>query len=244
MSKITKLFFVLLTLNFLLLASRFPLFAQDTTDPNADYLRDATKEKVRDQIQEDSALSLDNPKRAFAGEIIKITDNQVTLDTPRLGELQIIIPATVIIIGQNKAKTTFDKLQIGDYILAMGLLSSTTQLEGKRILVIDKPEPENRSIIFGKISDISKEEKVLTLKNEKRNEVYSLEIVSTSKMTKKAADKVTNIDITGLKTGDQVLVITTPSVNNPKMLSVQMLRVISAASQAQNDSALQNTPTP
>lgn len=195
-------------------------------------IRDKVKEIVQEKIKETQK----GQKAAFFGEISKITDEALTLQTTQ-GDKQLKIATDTAILGKGNKKITLKDIKTGLFAIAMGYLEDTNLLETKRLVVSEKIQTAARETAFGKITDISSEEEVLTIKNEKKNLIYTIEINDKTTITKKIDGKVQKIKLQALSKDDQIIAIGIPSENEHKIITAKIIHVIPGLSK-------EATPTP
>jgi hypothetical protein len=193
----------------------------EASDSAVQEIRDKVKEIVREKIEETQK----GQKAAFFGEIGKITDESLTLETTQ-GEKQLKIATDTAFIGKGNKKITLDDLQAGSFAIAMGFLEDSNLLQTKRIVISEKTQTAEREMAFGKITDISSEEEVLTIKNEKKNMIYTVEINEKTTITKKVDGKIQKIKFQVLGKGDQIIAVGTPSENEHKIITAKIVHVI------------------
>jgi len=198
-------------------------------------IREAVREKVRERVEE----VRQGIPRAYFGEIKQIGSQEFTLETRR-EEIQVKVSAETKIVGKNKQNLEFKDLKVGDYCIAMGYSTENKALEAKRIVLISKPKPPLRATIFGKVTDISEEEKVLTVKNERRGLTYTIATSEKTMITKKGETRIEKVDFSAIKIGDRVVVVGTRKENEEKIINAKIIHVIPGKALGQE----KTTPTP
>jgi hypothetical protein len=186
-----------------------------------DDLRDKVKEIVREKIEETQK----GQKAAFFGEISKITEEALTLKTTQ-GEKQLKIATDTAFIGKGNKKITLDDLKADSFAIAMGFLEDNNLLQTKRLVISEKTQTSDREMAFGKITDISSEEEILTIKNEKKNMIYTVEINDKTTINKKVDGKIQKIKLQALGKDDQIIAIGAPSENEHKIITAKIIQVV------------------
>lgn len=186
-------------------------------------LREAVKEKVQEKIQE---IKKGIP-RAYVGEITKIDidNSNFTLET-RSKTLQITTNEETKIIGAKKENLQLADLKIGNFCIAMGYLTDENTLQAKRIVVIPKPKPPAREVAFGKVIDISAEEKILTVKNERKGLTYTVEVTDKTMITKKLNNKIEKVNFSSIEINDHIVTVGTPTENEEKIITAKIIHII------------------
>ena len=183
-------------------------------------IREKVKEAVREKIEEVKK----GPKRAYFGKILKIGDTSITIDTAT-GEKEISLTAETKIDGKAGKEIELKDLAVEMYVICMGYLKDNT-LEARRIVVVTKPKIPAREVAFGRVTDISNEEKLLTVKNEKKGLTYSVEITNKTKITKKSDSKIVKAQFSDIKKDDRIIAIGTPTENEEKLITAKIVHII------------------
>lgn len=214
----------------------------EASDPAVQEIRDKVKEIVREKIEETQK----GQKAAFFGEIGKITEEALTLSTTQ-GDKQLKIATDTALIGKGNKKIAFKDLKEGLFAIAMGYLEDTNLLGTRRLVISEKTQTPAREMAFGKITDISSEEEVLTIKNEKKNLIYTVEVNDKTTISKKVDGKIQKIKFQSLAKGDQIIAIGAPSENEHKIITAKIIHVIPNGAQEEAEPtitpSLKVTPT-
>lgn len=212
----------------------------EATSPAVQQIREKVKEIVREKIEEVKKGQI----RAFVGEISKISNLNITTTNPR-GEKQIRVSEETKIIGKGRKEIKLEDLEIGNFILAMGYLGDNGVLEARRIVVAEKPKLPARAVAFGKVTDISTtEEKILTVKNEKKGITYTVVVTDKTIITKKGETKIEKVNFSAIEKGDRIVAIGTPTENEKKVITAKIIHVIPGKAKGQEVTPTPLTPTP
>lgn len=195
--------------------------AEEVSDDKVQGIREAVKEKVREKLEEVQK----GQKRAFVGEIKKISNSTLIL-TALQGEKQVTVSEETTIIDKDRKEIELDALEVGDYLIAMGYLEETDLLNAIRIVVTTKPKVSTREVAFGEVTDISAEEKILTVKNQKKGTIYTVEATGTTKITKKIEGKVQEAKFADINEGDRLVAIGKATENEETIISAKIIHVI------------------
>ena len=146
---------------------------------------------------------------------------------------------------KNGIKTTLENLETGSFAIGMGYLEENNLLETKRLVIGKKTELPAREVAFGQVTDISSEEEILTIKNEKKNLIYTIEIDSKTVITKKTDGKVTKIKFADIVEDDKLVAVGAPSENEHKIITAKIIHVIPGLSEEVSTTpTVKATPTP
>ncbi len=195
------------------------------TDSAGQEIRDKVKEIVQEKIKDTQK----GQKAGFFGEISKITDSSLTLQTTQGDkELQIATDAAII---QSGKKATLEDLETGSFAIGMGYLEDTNLLDTKRLVIAKKTELPAREVAFGQVTDISSEEELLTIKNEKKNLIYTIEINNKTVITKSVDGKDAKVKFGDIAKSDKLVAVGAPSENEHKIITAKIIRIINQMTQ-------------
>jgi len=221
-SKISLLTLLVLSM-FYVLCSMFlsEVKAISPTPEPTNPIRAKIQEIVREKLDE----AQKEQKAAFAGEITNISDLQLTLQTSQ-GDKQLNIATDAALIGKGGKKITMKDLKTNLFTIAMGFMEENDVLGVRRLVVSEKPKTVSKEIAFGKVTDISKEENVITVKNEKKNIIYTVEITDKTIITKKVDGKIQKVKLEVIETGDYLITIGAPTENEHKLVTAKIIYII------------------
>lgn len=204
-----------------------------TSGEDVQEIREAVKEKVQ--------AARAGQKRAFVGEITDI-NTTIILNT-RQGEKQVRVSDETTIIGSGRKEIGVEDLEIGTFAIAMGYLEETDILDARRIVIIEEPKVPARLVAFGKVDDISSVEKILSVKHPKKGTVYEVEVISTTKITKKIEGEMETAKYEDIEIGDRLVAIGTPSEEN-NFLTAKLIHVIPGLAVGQEEATPTSEVTP
>jgi len=201
-----------------------------------DQIREAVKEKVKEKIDQIKQ----GQKRAFVGKVLEVNETSLSLNTKN-GEKQVNVTGETNILGVDRKEISLEDIEAGQFAIAMGYLDENETLEAKRIILTEKPTPPNREAAVGRVTDISQEEKVFTIKNEKKNLVYMIEATSKTTITKKIDGEIEKVKFEDIEENDYLVAIGTPGENSEKIITAKLIHVIPGKKIGQEK---KTTPTP
>jgi len=193
----------------------------EATDSAVQEIRNKVKEIVNEKLEQ----AQKGQKLAFVGTISQINGLNLTLETNE-GDKQLNIATDAAIIGKGNKKIAVKDLKNNLYAIAMGYLEENNVLGVRRLVISDAPKTPAKETAFGKVTDISKEENVLTVKNEKKNIIYTVEVIDKTVITKKVDGKVQKVKLEVIETGDYLIAIGTPTENEHKLITAKIIHVI------------------
>jgi len=199
-----------------------PLALAQSPTPNS--IREEIRKKVQERIEQ---IQEGFKKRAFFGTLKEITSSTLIIETQK-GEKRIKINSETKFFGPTKQEIKFTDLELGNFIIALGYWQENGALEGKRITVLPKaPKPAGkRYAIYGKVQDISKEEKILSVASPSRKDInYEVKVTSSTIITKKVEDKVKKVNFSEIELSDRVIVVGT-KIEGSETLTAKLLHVI------------------
>jgi len=192
--------------------------------------------KVKEIVQEKLDQAQKGQKMAFTGEVTAISDLNLTLQTNQ-GDKQLRVATDAALIGKGGKKIQIKDLKSGLFAIAMGYLEENDILGVRRLVLGEKPKTSAKEVAFGKVTDISKEENVLTVKNEKKGIIYTVEVNDKTVINKKVDGKIQKIKLEVIETGDYLIAIGTPTENEHKLITAKIIHVIPGLSK-------ETSPTP
>jgi hypothetical protein len=216
----------------------------EATDAAVQEIRDKVKEIVREKLDETQK----GQKKAFVGTISEINGLNLTLETNE-GNRQLNIATDAALINKVGKKITMKDLKTGLFAIAMGFMEENDVLGVRRLVISEKPKTVAKEIAFGKVTDISKEENAITIKNEKKNIIYTVEVTDKTTITKKVDGKVQKVKLEVIETGDYLIAIGAPTENEHKIVTAKIIHVIPGLSKEASPTpsakpSVKATPTP
>ena len=196
--------------------------------------------KVKEIVQEKLDQAQKGQKMAFVGTISEINGLNLTLQTNE-GDKQLNVATDAAIIGKGGKRIKAEDLKNGLFAIAMGYLEENDVLGVRRLVMSEKPKASAKKVAFGKVTDISKEEKVLTVKNEKKGIIYTIEVNDKTTLTKKVDGKIQKVKLEVVETGDYLIAIGTPTENEHKLITAKIIHVIPGLSKP--ETTVTSTPS-
>lgn len=120
---------------------------------------DATSDASIRQKVEAKVESLLNKPKAYIGTVTDITDSTIQIKTTEseIKQISTDIDKTTVIKSNPTTKTVkLTDIAIGDFIVGMGYVNSTSVLSAQRILITDPVTDPRVTATLGKVSDIDK----------------------------------------------------------------------------------------
>ena len=221
--------------------SRFtPSFAQDPTAPSSSSTPSSQKvtptNAVLDKIQilkEKVATKVaelrENEKKAVLGTIQSVSAEIIDIKTAKGDKISISYSqdSPMYSLSAKKASITGDDLKKDKTIVAFGYFdSSQNSLDGRAIYLIS-PQPV---FLYGKISDIDRQNYTVTLKDESGKE--NIIDIETYTRTQSVTDDKTlqKSGFSRLSPGDTIQVVGTPNAKEDNRYSAVRILVINSVS--------------
>ena len=208
-------------------------------DEKVQGIREEVQKKVQDILEENKL----GDKKGYSGPIISIEDLTLTLETNE-GAKEVEIATDAAIIGQSGKDIKAEDLKKNLFVVAMGYVNEQAQLEVSRLVVQEKPKSSDKKVIRGKITDISTEEQILTVKNEKENLIFTIEIDKDTDLSRRDENgKKSKSKFSNLEKNDRIFVIGEPTENEHKIITASIVLSI-AGVQEKETSTPTSTTTP
>jgi len=112
----------------------------------------------------------------------------------------------------------------------MGYLDNQNVLDAKRVVVTEEFQTPETESVFGLVTDISGEEKVLTIKHPKSELVYMVDINSNTEITKRVEGEIEEIEFSDIEENDRLVVIGEAEENEEKIITANLIHVVTSAS--------------
>ena len=208
-------------------------------DEKVQGIREEVQKKVQGILEENKL----GDKKGYSGPIINIKDLTLTLETNE-GTKEVEIATDAAIIGQSGKDIKAEDLKKNLFVVAMGYINEQAQLEVSRLVVQEKPKSSDKEVIRGEITDISTEEQILTVKNEKENLIFTIEIDKDTDLSRRDENgKKSKSKFSNLEKNDRIFVIGEPTENEHKIITASIVLSI-AGVQEKETSTPTSTTTP
>lgn len=182
-----------------------------TTTSEIQKIREVVQEKVQEKLRQ--IINPTTSKKGLIGKVIQIDPTQITIEY--LNNSNVLkIDSTTAYVDLKRNKTSYLNIKIGQDILAMGIYNSGTDIfETKRVVFIDLGTINiNKTVVIGKIVDISKTSPIFTLiPSKNKNNLYQIKTDKNTVFMDKNQQKLIS---SNLKSGHKTIIVLTP---DPKM---------------------------
>ncbi len=229
MKKLVILFLVLCSLSL----TSFVVKAQtiDESSPSPD--EDLIKQKVEERIEKVLVAADEKKKRALIGTLKSISNSTLTIKT-EIGNLQAKVATDAAILNLEREEIEVEDLEIGSKLISIGYLDSQGVLEAKRVIVTKAFQISDAEVAFGIVTDISKEEKILTIKHPKTETIYMVEVDSETEITKKVEGEIETIEFSDIEKDDRLVAIGELGENGEKIIQAGLIRIMSGEATEQS----------
>lgn len=218
-----KKIIISLIIFFLFSLATLRVFAQVSPEPSPTDTR--IQQQVEERIEKVLKAAEERKKRALIGSIKTISNSTLTIET-KDGDFQAKMATDAAIINLKREEIKLEDLEIGNKIICIGYLDNQNILEAKRIVVVTQFQTPATEVAFGVVTDISQEEKVLTIKNPKKQTIYMVEVGTNTKITKKVEGKIQTVKFGDIKENDRLVAIGKPGENEEKIIVAKIIHVI------------------
>ncbi|MBU3956819.1 hypothetical protein KKI19_00860 [Patescibacteria group bacterium] len=202
------------------------------------------KQKVEERIEKVLSTAEEGQKRALVGTLKSIANSTLTIETHG-GNFQAKVAIDAIILNEDREEIELDDLAIGNNLIAMGYFDNQNVLDAKRVVVTEEFQIPETESVFGLVTDISQEEKVLTIKHPKSATVYMVDVGTKTKITKSVEGEVKEIKFSDIKENDRLVVIGEPEENEEKIITASLIHVVTGASpETTEEEEEQPSPSP
>lgn len=163
------------------------------------------KERVQERI---NSIKQQGKTKAFWGTFKKRTDSTLVLDTAG-GEKRVKTDDQTIFVNFSKKEIKISELEIGNFIIALGYWQENESIIAKRVIVLakePKPSPERRAVL-GKVSEIDKSKKILTIVQLPKKTNINIQVESSTVITKKVDKSVKKVLFAAIEVDDQIIAV-------------------------------------
>lgn len=193
-----------------------PLALSQTPEASESAPLETIKENVKKRIQEVVEKKSDSlAETAYIGTLISRTTTSLTLETKNGSQLASGSAQVVVENVSDKAKSSFEDLEIGDYMSIIGTLDSQDVLIATKVLLATEPKAPINKHFFGLIKSYNEEEDTLTIATPASNEEKVFEFNSKSLIEQATAADSKELDLDERIVGLPIVVLyrpgTTPS---------------------------------
>lgn len=198
-------------------SSSFEVTKVPTPSPNDN----STESAIRAKVQQKVADAMKKPK-GYLGVVTDIADATIQLKTSA-GEIkQVAVSSDNVTVVNSKGTTNktvkIADIAIGDFIVAMGYINTSSVLSAQRILVTDPVTDPKITALFGKVTDASK--KTITVETLKDNQSQTVTPGTKTDIETFVKGKITGSKITDVDSGDMVIYVTDSSSDTPTVRSI------------------------
>jgi len=216
-------------------AALFPQWAGATSGTVSGAIKEkeeeinALREKVRKKVEEKlKTIISKRKKRGWIGIVEEKTTTGFKLKVK--DEIRTVtISEEVQIVGLKREKLSFEDLETGQRLIAMGYLQPDNALEAKRIVFL--PEKEEKRVIkttFGTIIDKSKEEEILVIApHQNQNQEYEVVLNKKTLLRRRVNGKIKKVKYENLQTGQKVIVVIAPTKSNSSTYNAKLILILS-----------------
>lgn len=232
---------IILLLLALFLISLLPLgvIAQSPEETDEELI----KQKVEERIEKVLESADENKKRALAGTIKAITVSTLTIKTPT-EDFQAKVATDAAILNVEREEITLEDLEIGNKVIAMGYFGEQNVLEAKRIVIRKEFQTPAVEVGFGIVTDISQEEKILTIKHPKTQTIYMVEVDSKTEITKKVEGEIETVKFDDVEENDLLVAIGKSGEDGEKSITAKLIHVISGKTLDSSTETEEESPSP
>lgn len=212
------------------------VLAQTESTPSSSTSTDSSS--IRDKVRE-AIENLTNKPKAVLGSLEQISESTLQIKDED-GKLQQVATTSETkyarITKGKKADIKFTDLALGDFVTALGNKNGNEVLEAKRVIAYDEKPELGRQVVFGDITEAAKN--ILTVKQSKTNEVWTIETNKNTTFTKKIDGKMEEVEFVDLEIGDRIVAAGLLVEDEDNTISGGVVHVIPAQGQQKS------SPTP
>ncbi len=166
------------------------------------------KENVKKRIQEVVEKQSDSlSETAYIGTLISRTTTSLTLETKNGSQLASGSAQIAVKSADSKDDTSFEDLEIGDYMSIIGVLDAQDVLLASNILLAPKPKQPSTQHLYGVMSDYNEKEDTLTVSLLPSQEQKVFELTAKSVIEQATTQEARELEAAQLTTGLPLIVV-------------------------------------
>ena len=221
MPKHLILIFALLTSYFIIHASdSMAQTSTDSADISDEEIKESIKERLEKVSQDDESSFV---KRAWVGTIEDITNSTLTLLTDSTTR-QAQVAGDASVVDEDRSQIDTDELEIGSFVIAMGFINGNEVLDAQRVVVAQEPESTSAQSTFVTITDI--DDDIITVTDD-QDQSFQLATTDDTTITQTVDDEQTEIELSDLQIGDQLVIIAEVDSKAPTSLDTTAIHLVS-----------------
>ncbi|MBU1127219.1 hypothetical protein KKF11_02645, partial [Patescibacteria group bacterium] len=214
------LFVCFLVFSFFLFSSKISLAQENSDlDEKVQEVRDAVEKKVQETIQN----TLSSKKIGIWGLLEKTTEETINI-TSGDEEYLVSVDSDTVILNSQRQKSKIEDLPLSKPIVVLGYQEANGEILAKRIVQLTKLNTNDQESVFGQVSDLSRDENVLTIKNIAKNETYLIDAAKAG-ITKKTSEGIKKSNYEEIEKDDKVIAIGALGENGEKILKATKIHI-------------------
>ncbi len=196
-------------------------------------LKEEVENLVRSSKEASSASEL-KEKRAFCGRMETRDDEKraLIIDTNK-GKKTVLYGEETVFVGLEQERIEASEVAEGNFIVAMGeyLPQRPTELVAERVVIQEPPSLSSRRSVWGKVTDISQEEKVFSLlPAEDEASVIEVPVSTQTIFKKKEEGKIRKVSFDDLDKDDRLVVVGQQAEGKPQLEALLVYILTSSSS--------------
>lgn len=201
-------------------------FAQEASPEPSPSPDERIKQQVQERMEKVLSTAEEGRKRALVGTLKSIANSTLTIET-RDENFQAKVADDAIIINEDREEIELNDLIIGSNVIAIGYFDNQNVLDARRVVVTEKFQIPETDSVFGLVTDISQEEKILTIKHPKNQAVYMIDVGTETEITKSVEGELEEIKFSDIEENDRLVVIGELGENEEKIITAKLIHVFS-----------------
>lgn len=197
---------------------------------NDSEIKESIKQRIQDAVRKDLSTDSEPTIKALVGELDSVTDQSLTLIINGLTEL-LSISENTLIMDESNSSLSVEDLVIGGGVIAISTRTTEGLLTASEIIALDElpAKPDKRSVL-AEILEIDGN----NIEVEIKPNLESLILTSNRNSLIFQSVETESLDVDDLTTGDEVLAIYSPDIEENTLLKLQLISSVEASPSAQN----------
>lgn len=201
-------------------------------------IREVVQQKVKEKLKQITSPS--SSQKGIVGKVLQLDASSLTIEYQNSSKT-VSLTSDTVFVDAKRNKSKLENLKVGQDILIMGISDSGNKtFDAKRIVFIDlKTIMTPRTVVIGKIVDVSKTTSVFTLiPSKNKNGLYQIKTDIKTEINDKQDQK---LKITDLKSGQKIIAVLVPDAKVSKTYNA--VKIINLTEKTEITTTVTPTPT-
>lgn len=214
-----------------------PTPAEEIDPDSVKGVREEVEKRVREKIDE---IITKQEKRGWIGEI---TETSAIGFKIQVGEetRTVTINDEAAVINENRQSISFEDLEAGDWVIAMGYTQIDGSLDARRVVITSEKEPIEKISVFGTITEKAGQDEILLVRN--NEESYELIFDNDSVINLRQDDQTEEIEYDDLAVDQKLVAVISPTAGSTATYQVEKMLVLTPPEEVEEEAEAETADT-